>query len=84
MNAINMPGFTAEHSLYRGNRQLYARASDTPYAFAPEIVSQGCIVIDGDLVCDLPRLPVDKPDPCRGRCYRMFHGAALTKCLENC
>jgi hypothetical protein len=86
MNAINMPGFTAEHALYRGNRQSYVRASDTTYAFAPEIVPQGCIVLDGQLVCDFPRIPTDPRGPahCRFRCYHTYHGAALQACLAEC
>ena len=87
MDKDNLPGFTAEHSLYGADQQFYARASSTPYAFAADIVPQGCIVLDGTLVCDIPRGPVPKPDPeirCMSRCRQTYRGAALQKCLEDC
>jgi hypothetical protein len=86
MNDINIPGFTAEHSLYGDYRQTYAYASDTRHPLAPEIVPQGCIVLDGVLVCDLPGIPTDPRSDarCRARCYRTFHGAALKECLGEC
>src|SRR5882757_7955934 len=86
MNGINIPGFTAEHSLYGDHRQTYACASDIPPAQGPGVVPQGCMVLDGTLVCDLPGIPTDpRPDArCRARCYHTFRGAALRECLGEC
>ena len=54
MNSINMPGFTAEHSLMcRPNRHSYGCVSDTSYTIDAEIIPQDCILLDGMLVCDL-------------------------------
>jgi hypothetical protein len=88
MNAINMPGFTAEHSLYRCDGQSYACASDSWYTFDEKIIPQACIVIDGQLVCDLPRIPRN-PRPCatcRSSCYIHFRDddAKLNRCLDMC
>lgn len=88
MNYSNTPRFTAEHSLYRCDRQLHAFASQTPYAFAAEIIPQACIVVDGTLVCDIPSMPNDpRPDArCRSNCYRRWPrwSAALRACLADC
>jgi hypothetical protein len=88
MNYSNTPRFTAEHSLYRRNRQFHAFASQTPYAIAAEIIPQACIVLDGQIVCDIPSIPNDpRPDArCRRNCYlRWPRGSAtLRECLADC
>lgn len=87
MNATNMPGFTADQSLYGSNGQAYARVSDASYGSGAEIVPQGCYVIDGQFWCDLPRFPFPKPDPeirCRSACRRRFRGPELAACLAEC
>jgi hypothetical protein len=89
MNYSNTPRFTAEYSLYRCERQFHAFASQTPYAFAAEIIPQACIVLDGSLVCDIPGIPTD-PRPsarCRAGCYHRYPRggvAALRECLADC
>jgi len=87
MKTTNMPGFTAERALFGNRWQSYAAAVNASHAFAAEIVPQGCILLDGQLVCDFPGLPVNKPGPearCRVQCFRRFRGAALIRCLNEC
>jgi len=49
---MNMPGFTAEHSLYRTNGQFSTVASDTSHVFDAEIRPQlYCVEQDGHVIC---------------------------------
>ena len=95
MNAINMPGFTAENSLYRHNGQSYACAYDMPYTVDAKIIPQQCTVVEpfNLVVCNLePGSSGPKPGPdiiekkCRLGCMRRFPfgGPGLNSCLENC
>jgi len=52
MNTMNMPGFAAEHSLYKTNRHFHITLSDTFFEFNAEIRPQlNCIEQDGHVVC---------------------------------
>ena len=52
MKTTNMPGFTAEASLYRINGQFRTVASDTSYVFDAEIRPQlYCVEQDGHVIC---------------------------------
>ena len=96
MSKMSMPGFTAEHSLYRSDRQFHTRAADTfglsNVEVRPQLVCH--VVAGGDLVCgDSPfgesGAGGDKIFPqCRAACLRRFRGAknlaALRACLAEC
>ena len=88
MTVINMPGFTAEHSLYEGKRQSYSLGANAHSAAAAEIIPAACIVIDGQLLCPFPHFPVPKPGRCELQCKTKFRGpklaAKLAACLELC
>lgn len=89
MNGINMPGFTAEHSLMcRSNRHSYGGVSDTSYTIDAEIIPQDCILLDGMLVCSMGEDPGDGPKGvcarCLGRCFGMRHGPKREACLRYC
>src|SRR5690349_11922178 len=52
MNAMNMPGFTAEHSLYTSRGQFRTAASDSSYVSDAEIRPQlDCVEHNGQIVC---------------------------------
>jgi hypothetical protein len=52
MDATNLPGFTAEHSLNRSKGQYHTVASDASYTFAAEIRPQlNCVEKGGQVVC---------------------------------
>ena len=78
MNAIKMPGFTAERSIQpaHGRFRTVAYAS---FASAAEVRLQMLIChrdSEGDLVCVDPA--------CRLHCYLTKKGAALRACLDDC
>jgi hypothetical protein len=88
---MNMPGFTAEHSLYRTDGHFH---TDLPVfrVFDAEVRPQlMCQWHGGDLICGdepfggTPNVGGDHSyAQCRARCYRTQHGAALIACLVNC
>jgi hypothetical protein len=93
MNTMMMPGFTAEHSLYRTERYFHTDV----FAFRGldvEIRPQmRCVPVDGDLICEIPvgggggggdhRRDIEEKK-CVLRCNRTESGAALKKCIANC
>jgi hypothetical protein len=92
MNTMNMPGFTAEHSLYRTDEHFHTNVSDTFRVFDAEVIPQLICYWNGpDLICGDepfgggPNIGRDHTLPqCRARCYRTKHGAALKECLADC
>lgn len=90
---MNMPGFTAEHSLYRTEGHFHTGVSDTSRVFSDEVRPQLiCQWRGGDLICgEQPfggsgSLGGDKTEAqCRAGCYRTKkRGAALRACLADC
>ena len=94
---MSMPGFSAEHSLYRSDRQFQTGRADIfgvcNVAVRPQLVCH--VVAGGNLVCGDPpfggsgSLGGDKSFPqCRAACLRRFRGAAnlaaLRACLAEC
>jgi hypothetical protein len=78
MNTMNLPGFTAECSMYSSRGQFQTAVSDTSYLSGAEVNPQMIFCgrnKDGDFVCTDPL--------CRFRC-RSKKGAALQECLANC
>jgi hypothetical protein len=52
MDATNLPGFTAEHSLNRTHRQFHTVAANASSTFEAEIRPQlDCVEKDGHVVC---------------------------------
>jgi hypothetical protein len=52
MNTINLPGFTAEHSLNGSKGQFHTVASDASYAFDAQIRPQlHCVEKNGEVAC---------------------------------
>jgi hypothetical protein len=97
MSKMSMPGFTAEHSLYRSDRQFYTSTTDTfglsDVEVRPQLVCH--VVAGGNLICGDPpfggsgSFGGDKSVPqCRAACLRRFRGAAkltaLRACLAEC
>jgi hypothetical protein len=92
MSTMKMPGFTAEHSLYRTDAHFYTGVPDTSGVLNAEVVPQLiCHWNGGDLICgDEPfggsgSFGGDHSYPqCRARCYHTKRGAALRECLADC
>jgi len=92
MNIMNMPGFTAEHSLYKTDEHFHTNVSDTFRVFNAEVIPQLICQWNGeDLICydepfgGGPNFGGDKSYPrCRAGCYRTKRGAALRECLDEC
>lgn len=78
MSTMNLPGFTAEYSMYSSPGRFQTVVSDTSYASSAEVRPQRVFCgrnKNGEIVC---------PDPlCPFRC-RFKKGAALLECLSNC
>lgn len=97
---MNMPGFTAEHSLYRTDRHFHTGVSDTFRVLNTEVRPQLRCVWDGSDRCGgIPVggngggglggvTPLEKifEAQCRAGCHRrgIKGGAALQKCLAEC
>jgi hypothetical protein len=94
---MSMPGFSAEQSLYRSDRQFQTSAAHSfglsNVEVRPQLVCH--VVAGGDLVCGDPpfggsgSFGGDKSFPqCRAACLRRFRGAAnlaaLRACLAEC
>ena len=92
MDATNLPGFTAEHSLRRSGEHFHTGVSDSLRVFNAEVRPQlMCQLHGNDLICGDepfgggPNLGGDHSLPrCRAGCYRTKHGAALKECLADC
>ena len=90
----NMPGFAAEHSLYRTDRRFHTGVSDTLFVLNAEVIPQlRCLWAGGDLICGgIPvggdgggggdHRPIEAR--CRAFCLRTKRGAAQKKCLAEC
>lgn len=89
---MNMPGFTAEHSLYRTDGHFHSGLPNTFRVLDAEVRPQLICHFDGgDLICGdepfggTPGLGGDHSyAQCRARCYRTQRGAALRECLADC
>jgi hypothetical protein len=78
MNTVNLPGFTAESSVYSPDGQFRTVFSETSYASGGEVTPQTVVCRrnqNGEMICVDPL--------CRFRC-RFKKGAALQDCLSNC
>ena len=95
MNTMNMPGFTAEHSLYRTNRHFHTGVSDTLSVLDAEVRPQlRCLPVGGgDIICgDIPGGGGGGGDDrgdrfeaqCRAGCLRIRSVAARRQCLADC
>lgn len=92
MSTINMPGFTADHSLHRTEGYFHTGVSDTFRVSNAEVRPQSICHWDGvDVICydepfgGGPNFGGDKSFPkCRAGCYRTKRGAALRECLAEC
>jgi len=92
MNMMNMPGFTAEHSLRRSGEHFHTGVSDTLRVFNAEVRPQlMCQLHGNNLICGDepfgggPNLGGDHTTAqCRSRCYLTKRGAALKACVAEC
>jgi hypothetical protein len=79
MKTVNMPGFTAEQSIYSTHGQFRTVAFSTSYTSDAEVRPQKIICsrgVDGNIECVDPT--------CRFHCYQTKRGAALRECLADC
>jgi hypothetical protein len=90
---MRLPGFTAEHSLHRGNGASFAAMTRDSFGSKSEIRPQQLFCWwNGDrLICGDPpfgggvHVGGDHATAqCRSHCYHTKHGAALTACLAEC
>jgi hypothetical protein len=89
---MNVPGFTAEHSLYRTDEHFHTRVLDTFRVFSAAVTPQLiCQWNGGDLICGdepfggTPSFGNHSYAQCRAGCYhRSLRGAALRACLAEC
>ena len=89
---MTIPGFTAEHSLRKGNGASYAEMTRNSFVSKAEIKPQLTCWWSGDhLICGEPpfgggvNIGGDHSfAQCRSRCYHTKHGAALAQCLAEC
>jgi hypothetical protein len=92
MSNINMPGFTAEHSLQRNGAHFHTGAPGASPVFGSEVIPQlRCQLHGSNLTCsDEPfSLPPNfggdlSEAKCRAQCFRTKRGAPLKKCLAEC
>ena len=93
---MNIPGFTAEHSLHKAKGATYRGVAKNSSVFKAEIRPQLDCHWDGvDLICGEPPFgggvgvggPVDHiTAQCRARCRNRYkhNPAALADCLADC
>ncbi len=79
MKRHNLPGFSAERSIYRTESRFQ---TITPVGSYPADAA----VVPQRLICHRDAWGnIDCVDPqCRLNCYRTKHGAALQACLADC
>lgn len=89
---MNIPGFTAEHSLREAHGAFHAGVPADSFALKADITPQLTCQWNGDrLICGEPpfgggvNFGGDHSfAQCRSRCYRTKRGAALARCLADC